>query len=214
MTDPLTSVMKNSSHICYCMCDEFFVTDVITYIYLDKKSFFQLGCQPIFKLFSDSLQIWGNPDLILYHLLWSITFRVDVHFKHSVLVNSQSWFVSTIIVSLHLHMHFDINWSFSLICIVHFIIDLIFQMNSIISINLMIKSPLQYTKVQCKTRIVGVNFYFACGILYRYNCKMVLRGQSNQTYSSGFKSRFLDFIMERLKNFLEPAMFCHLAVLI
>ena len=78
----------------------------------------------------------------------------------------------TIIVSLHLHMHFDINWSFSLICIVHFIIDLIFQMNSIISINLMIKSPLQYTKVQCKTRIVGVNFYFACGILYRYNCKM------------------------------------------
>ena len=96
-----------------------------------------------------------------------------------------------------LHMHFDICWSFSLICIVHFIIDLIFQMNSIISINLMIKSPLQYMKVQCKTRIVGVNFYFACGILYRYNCKMVLRGQSNQTYSSGFKSRFLGFIMER-----------------
>ena len=164
---------------------------------MDKKSIFQLGCQPIFKSFSDSLLIWGNPDLILYHLLWNITFRADVHFKHGVLVNSQSRFVSTIIVSLHLHMHFDINWSFSPICIVHFIIDLIFQMNSIISINLMIKSPLQYTKVQCKTRIVGVNFYFACGILYRYNCKMVLRGQSNQTYSSGFKSRFLGFIMER-----------------
>ena len=89
-----------------------------------------------------------------------------------------------------------VNWSFSLICIVHFIIDLIFQMNSIISINLMIKSPLQYTKVQCKTRIVGVNFYFACGILYRYNCKMVLRGQSNQAYSSGFKFRFIGFLMK------------------
>ena len=126
----------------------------------------------------------------LVFVIWTQTIR-------NILVNSQSQFVSTIIVSLHLHMHFDINWSFSLICIVHFIIDLIFQMNSIISINLMIKSPLQYTKVQCKTRIVGVNFYFACGILYRYNCKMVLRGQTNQTYSSGFKSRFLGFIMER-----------------
>ena len=116
-------------------------------------------------------------------------------------------------------MHFDINWSFSLICIVHFIIDLIFQMNSIISINLMIKSPLQYTKVQCKTRIVGVNFYFACGILYRYNCKMVLRGQSNQAYSSGFKFRFIGFLMKGpgffklaasllgKSSFLEPRFF-------
>ena len=116
--------------------------------------------------------------------MWLIA-RATVHETHF-----------TIIVSLHLHMHFDINWSFSLICIVHFIIDLIFQMNSIISINLMIKSPLQYTKVQCKTRIVGVNFYFACGILYRYNCKMVLRGQSNQAYSSGFKFRFIGFLMK------------------
>ena len=99
----------------------------------------------------------------------------------------------TIIVSLHLHMHLiiftDLHRSFHNI-------DLIFQMNSIISINLMIKSPLQYTKVQCKTRIVGVNFYFACGILYRYNCKMVLRGQSNQAYSSGFKFRFIGFLMK------------------
>ena len=45
-------------------------------------SIFQLGCQPIFKSFSDSLPVWGNPDLILYHFLRIIKFRVDVHFKH------------------------------------------------------------------------------------------------------------------------------------
>ena len=50
---------------------------------MDKKSIFQLGYQPIFKSFSDSLPVWGNPDLILYHFLRSIKFRVNVHFKHS-----------------------------------------------------------------------------------------------------------------------------------
>ena len=49
---------------------------------MDKKSIFQLGCQPILKSFSDSLPVWGNPDLILYHILRIIKFRVDVHFKH------------------------------------------------------------------------------------------------------------------------------------
>ena len=50
---------------------------------MDKKSIFQLGCQPILKSFSDFLPVWGNPDLILYHILRIIKFRVDVHFKHS-----------------------------------------------------------------------------------------------------------------------------------
>ena len=49
---------------------------------MDKKSIFQLGCQPILKSFSDSLPVWRNPDLILYHFLRIIKFRVDVHFKH------------------------------------------------------------------------------------------------------------------------------------
>ena len=52
---------------------------------MDKKSIFQLGCQPILKSFSDSLPVWGNPDLILYHILRIIKFRVDVHFKHGVI---------------------------------------------------------------------------------------------------------------------------------
>ena len=85
---------------------------------MDKKSIFQLGCQPIFKSFSDSLPVWGNPDLILHHFLRSIKFRVDVHFKHSdfslvilmmfylasfasILQNKESWSLSFVLELLY-----------------------------------------------------------------------------------------------------------------
>ena len=37
------------------------------------------GCQPILKPFGDSLPVWGNPNLILYHSCRSISFEGCCH---------------------------------------------------------------------------------------------------------------------------------------
>ena len=45
---------------------------------VDSQSIIR-GCQPILKPFGDSLPIWGNPNLILYHFCRSISFEVWCH---------------------------------------------------------------------------------------------------------------------------------------
>jgi hypothetical protein len=37
--------------------------------------------------FDNSLPVWGNLNLIFYHVSWSISFRVKVDFKYSVSTN-------------------------------------------------------------------------------------------------------------------------------
>ena len=56
----------------FCHYFHFWVSHLLHHTVITPT--FLSGCQPIFTSFDDYLVVWGNPDLILYHLWRSIKF--------------------------------------------------------------------------------------------------------------------------------------------
>ena len=57
----------------FCHYFHFWVSHLLHHTVITPT--FLSGCQPIFTSFDDYLVVWGNPDLILYHLWRSIKFQ-------------------------------------------------------------------------------------------------------------------------------------------